>query len=63
MNVSMADSFNLGWKLASEIRNQTTPEVLHTYSFERQAKAQELIDFNKDMARLFSRKPKACSAN
>ena len=54
MNVSMADTFNLGWKLASVIRQQSTPELLKTYSDERQAKARELIEFDKDMARLFS---------
>lgn len=57
MNVSMADSFNLGWKLAAVIRGQSSPELLNTYSDERYAKAKELIDFDKDMARLFSAKP------
>ncbi|KAE9628137.1 FAD-dependent monooxygenase [Parasedimentitalea maritima] len=58
MNVSMADTFNLGWKLASVLRGQAYPALLHTYSQERRAKAKELIDFDKDMARLFSTKPK-----
>lgn len=58
MNVSMADTFNLGWKLASVLRGQAVPAVLRTYSEERQAKAQELIDFDRDMARLFSAKPR-----
>lgn len=58
MNVGMADSYNLGWKLAAVIRGQASPALLHTYSLERQAKARELIDFDKDMARLFSDKPK-----
>lgn len=57
MNVSMADAFNLGWKLASVIGRQASPDLLRTYSEERQAKAKELIDFDKDMARLFSAKP------
>ncbi|MEQ8898529.1 MAG: FAD-dependent monooxygenase [Roseovarius sp.] len=54
MHVSMADTFNLGWKLAAVLRGQAAPELLHTYSGERRAKAQELIDFDRDMARLFS---------
>ncbi|MEP3279018.1 MAG: FAD-dependent monooxygenase [Stappiaceae bacterium] len=54
MNVSMADTFNLGWKLASVVRGHAQPKLLQTYSSERQAKARELIDFDKDMARLFS---------
>lgn len=58
MNVGMADSFNLGWKLAAVISGQASPGLLHTYSLERQAKASELIEFDKDMARLFSDKPK-----
>lgn len=58
MNVSMADTFNLGWKLAAVLRGQAKPALLDTYSEERQAKAKELIDFDKDMARLFTAKPK-----
>ena len=58
MNVSMADTFNLGWKLAAVLRGQAQPALLDTYSEERQAKAKELIDFDKDMARLFSARPK-----
>lgn len=57
MNVSMADTFNLGWKLAAVLRVQANAELLRTYSEERQSKAQELIDFDRDMARLFSAKP------
>lgn len=58
MNVSMADTFNLGWKLAAVLRGQAESALLDTYSDERQAKAKELIEFDKDMARLFSAKPK-----
>lgn len=58
MNVSMADTFNLGWKLAAVLKGEAQPSLLHSYSAERRAKAKELIDFDKDMARLFSAKPK-----
>ena len=58
MNVSMADTFNLGWKLAAVLRGQADASLLRSYSQERQAKAQELIDFDRDMARLFSAKPR-----
>ena len=54
MNVSMADGWNLGWKLASVLRGTAKPELLHTYSAERQAVAQELIDFDREFSRLFS---------
>ncbi|MDD9908639.1 MAG: FAD-dependent monooxygenase [Ahrensia sp.] len=57
MNVSMADTFNLGWKLASVLKGQAKPNLLNTYSEERQAKARELIEFDRDMARLFIKKP------
>lgn len=57
MNVSMADTFNLGWKLATVILGRADAKLLHTYSAERQAKARELIDFDRDMARLFSERP------
>ena len=57
MNVSMADAFNLGWKLAAVLRGQADPDLLKTYSEERQATATELIEFDKDMARLLSRRP------
>jgi 2-polyprenyl-6-methoxyphenol hydroxylase-like FAD-dependent oxidoreductase len=58
MNVSMQDSFNLGWKLASVLRGQSTPQILHSYSAERHAIAQELIDFDREIARMFSAPPK-----
>jgi phenol 2-monooxygenase len=58
MNVSMQDSFNLGWKLASVLLGQCPPQFLHTYSAERQAVAKELIDFDREFAGLFSAPPK-----
>src|SRR5581483_1677456 len=54
MNVSMADAWNLGWKLAAVLTGRARPELLHTYSEERQAVAQELIDFDREFSRLFS---------
>jgi phenol 2-monooxygenase len=58
MNVSMQDSFNLGWKLASVLRGRCPPQFLQTYSAERQAVAKELIDFDREFAKLFSEPPK-----
>ncbi|MEO6651975.1 MAG: FAD-binding monooxygenase [Ilumatobacteraceae bacterium] len=57
MNVSMRDAFNLGWKIASVLRGQCEPSVLHTYSVERWAVAKELIDFDRELARMFSAAP------
>jgi phenol 2-monooxygenase len=58
MNVSMQDSFNLGWKLASVLQGRCPPQLLHTYSAERRAIAKELIDFDREFAKLFSEPPK-----
>jgi len=54
MNVSMQDAFNLGWKLASVLRARSAPELLQTYSAERQAVAKELIDFDREWAEMLS---------
>ncbi|PRY49062.1 phenol 2-monooxygenase [Geodermatophilus tzadiensis] len=58
MNVSMADAWNLGWKLAAVLRGTARPELLHTYTAERQAVARELIDFDREFARMFSAPPR-----
>ncbi|HYW92420.1 MAG TPA: FAD-binding monooxygenase [Gammaproteobacteria bacterium] len=58
MNVSMRDSFNLGWKLASVLRGRASPRILHTYSMERRTVARELIDFDREFAQMFSAPPK-----
>jgi phenol 2-monooxygenase len=54
MNVSMQDGFNLGWKLASVLRKRASPELLHSYSAERQTIAKELIDFDREWAQVLS---------
>jgi phenol 2-monooxygenase len=58
MNVSIADAFNLGWKLAAVLRGTATPQLLHSYSGERQTVAKELIDFDRAFAKLISTPPK-----
>lgn len=54
MNVSMQDAFNLGWKLAAVLQGRCPPELLHSYSAERQAIARELIDFDREWAKMLS---------
>ena len=54
MNVSMQDTFNLGWKLASVLRKRSAPRLLHSYSAERQAVAKELIDFDREWASILA---------
>jgi 2-polyprenyl-6-methoxyphenol hydroxylase-like FAD-dependent oxidoreductase len=54
MNFSMQDAFNLGWKLACVLQGKCTPELLHSYSQERQVVAQQLIDFDREWSKMFS---------
>ncbi|MEQ1407469.1 FAD-binding monooxygenase [Neorhizobium sp. Rsf11] len=54
MNVSMQDALNLGWKLAAVLQGRCSPELLHSYSAERQAIAKELIDFDREWAKMLS---------
>jgi 2-polyprenyl-6-methoxyphenol hydroxylase-like FAD-dependent oxidoreductase len=54
MNVSMQDSFNLGWKLAAVLQGRCPPELLHTYSAERQTIAGQLIEFDREWAKMLS---------
>ena len=58
MNVSMQDTFNLGWKLISVLEGRAKPELLHTYNIERQAIAQALIDFDKEWSNIMASPPK-----
>lgn len=58
MNVSMNDSYNLGWKLAAVLHGLAEPKLLHTYTEERKDIAQILIDFDREMSRMFAAKPK-----
>jgi phenol 2-monooxygenase (NADPH) len=57
MNVSMADTWNLGWKLGSVLGGTAKPELLHTYSAERQAVAKELIEFDREFSKRFRANP------
>ncbi|WP_407494960.1 FAD-binding monooxygenase [Pseudooceanicola sp. MF1-13] len=57
MNVSMGDTFNLGWKLISVLTGRAAPELLHSYSAERQKVAQDLIDFDREWSQIMSARP------
>ncbi|WP_157269272.1 FAD-dependent monooxygenase [Azohydromonas aeria] len=52
MNVSMGDTFNLGWKLISVLTGRADPALLHSYSGERRAAAQGLVEFDHKWARV-----------
>ncbi|AWN45863.1 3-hydroxybenzoate 4-monooxygenase [Methylobacterium terrae] len=58
MNVSMQDAFNLGWKLAAVLDGRAGPELLRTYTVERHAVAQELIDFDKEWSKIMASPPR-----
>lgn len=58
MNVSMQDTYNLGWKLASVLEGRAKPDLLRTYSVERHAIAQGLIDFDKEWSKIMASPPK-----
>ncbi|KAJ4251367.1 hypothetical protein NW762_011348 [Fusarium torreyae] len=57
MNVSMQDSFNLGWKVALVAKGIAKPDILKTYQSERRRVAQDLIEFDHRFSRLFSGRP------
>lgn len=54
MNVSLQDGYNIGWKLASVLRGQSSARILETYVSERQKTAAQLIDFDRFFTKLFS---------
>ena len=57
MNVSMQDSFNLGWKLIHVIQGRAGAELLQTYSAERWVEAKRLVDTDHEWARIMSAPP------
>lgn len=57
MNASMNDTHNLAWKLAYVLRGWAGLSLLKTYESERRRYAQDLINFDKKFAKLFSGKP------
>lgn len=52
MNVSMGDTFNLGWKLIAVLTGRASPELLHSYTAERRAAAKGLVDFDHRWSRV-----------
>ncbi|KAJ5539802.1 FAD binding domain protein [Penicillium frequentans] len=51
MNVSMQDTFNLGWKIASVVKGVLHPRVLETYQQERLPVAERLIALDQRICR------------
>ena len=57
MNVSMQDTYNLGWKIGLVVRGLAKRSILRTYQTERRKVAQDLIAFDHRFSRLFSGRP------
>src|SRR6201996_7106919 len=56
MNVSLQDGYNMGWKLAAVLKGRAGPELLKTYNLEREKIATTLIDFDRELTKMFSLK-------
>ena len=54
MNVSMQDTFNLGWKLVHVLQGRADPSLLRSYSKERLTEAKRLVDTDHEWARIMS---------
>lgn len=63
MNVSMQDTFNLGWKLAAVLQGRAPAELLHTYSQERQVTAAELIDYDTRWSKMVGSRSAATTSD
>jgi len=54
MNVSMQDTFNLGWKLVHVLQGRADPSLLRSYSNERLTEARRLVETDHEWARIMS---------
>ena len=57
MNVSMQDTYNLGWKISLVVKGLAKRSILKTYQSERRRLAQDLIEFDHKISRLYSGRP------
>ena len=54
MNVSMQDTFNLGWKLVHVLQGRADSRLLRSYSRERLTEARRLVETDHEWARIMS---------
>ncbi len=54
MNVSMQDTFNLGWKLVHVLQGRADASLLRSYSKERLTEAKRLVETDHHWARIMS---------
>ncbi|WP_030490979.1 rifampin monooxygenase [Micromonospora chokoriensis] len=57
LNLGVQDAFNLGWKLAAQIRGWAPEALLDTYQAERQPVAAEVLDNTRAQVELSSPEP------
>ncbi|MCT7352516.1 rifampin monooxygenase [Streptomyces sp. 15-116A] len=57
LNLGVQDAFNLGWKLAAEVRGWAPPGLLDTYESERHPVAAAVLDTVRAMTLLVSTEP------
>lgn len=53
MNLSLQDGYNIGWKLGAYLSGQASLDLVKTYVSERQQTAAELIEFDRQWAKIF----------
>ena len=61
MNVSIQDSYNLGWKLGAAMLRTAPQHILSTYSPEQRSIALRLIELHKQMSEFYSESPSSAS--
>lgn len=54
LNLGIQDAFNLGWKLAAEVRGWASADLLDTYQTERRPVAAEVLDFTRAQSELLA---------
>jgi len=54
MNVSMQDTFNLGWKLSLVLQGRADPRLLRSYTQERLTEAKRLVETDHKWSRVMS---------
>ncbi|GAA2353966.1 rifampin monooxygenase [Saccharopolyspora halophila] len=58
LNLGIQDAFNLGWKLAAEIRGWAPPGLLDSYQAERRPVAADVLDNTRAQSELMSAEPR-----
>ena len=59
LNLGVQDAFNLGWKLAAQVRGWAPETLLDTYEAERHPVAEDVLDNTRAQAELLSTEPGA----